>query len=348
MRMSTTPPPRLDAPVAPFRLIPADGGEAVDIDDLVSAGPVVLALVEAGQTDDARAAMLRELGQRISHAVVPVRLVLVSPGDSALGRQLGVVRVAEWMTDPKGEASRALGLLQGRKLRRARRGDGLFVVDQERVLRFAFSVQEPDQWIPASFVWSRLARLGTTTRAPAERSTQPGAPGEAELDALVREIGRRLGLPPNELTQLATASRFRDLGMTVVPDEIISKIGPLSDEEWAIVHQHPERSAEMLGPSPLFATVRAIVRASHEHVDGSGYPNGLRGEEIPLGAKILLAAESYLAIASGRGYHEHGHSADPVAELRAGIGTRYDGAVVAALESAVQAPPAAHGQADIA
>lgn len=337
--MSTTPQPRLDAPVAPFRLIPADGGVAVDLDDLVSDGPVVLALVEGGQTDDARAGMLRELGQRITQSPGRVRLVLVSAGDSALGRQLRVVRAAEWLTDPRGDASRALGLLRDRKLRRAQRGDGLFVVDQERVLRFAFSVQEPDQWIPASFVWSRLSRLGSATPAPAERTTDPGAPGEAELDELVREIGRRLGLSPNELTQLATASRFRDLGMRVVPDEIITKIGPLDDDEWAIVHRHPERSAEMLGPSPLFANVREIVRASHEHVDGSGYPNGLRGEEIPLGARILLAAEAYLAMVFGRGYHDTGRVADPLAELRAGIGSSYDGRVVQALESALEGLP---------
>lgn len=346
--MSTTPQPRLDAPVAPFRLIPADGGDAVDLDDLICEGPVVLALVNGGQTDDARAAMLRELGQRITQSPVQVRLVLVSPGDSALGRQLGVVRVAEWLTDPKGDASRALGLLQDRKLRRARRGDGLFVVDQDRVLRFAFSVQEQDQWIPASFVWSRLARLGSTTRAPVERTTDPGAPGEAELDELVRETGRRLGLSPNELTQLATAGRFRDLGMSVVPDEIITKIGPLSDDEWAIVHQHPERSAEMLGPSPLFTNVCAIVRASHEHVDGSGYPNGLRGDEIPLGARILLAAEAYLAMVFGRSYHDHVGIADPLAELRSGVGSSYDGRVVEALAAAVAGLPALRGESRLA
>src|SRR5438876_3765491 len=106
--------------------------------------------------------------------------------------------------------------------------------------------------------------------------------------------------------------------MSVVPDEIITKEGPLSDDEWAIVRRHPERSAEMLGESPLFAAVREIVRASHEHIDGSGYPNGLAGERIPLGARILLAAESYLAIAFGRSYHEPQRGTEPLDELPAG------------------------------
>jgi hypothetical protein len=338
--MSTTPRPQLDAAVAQFRLIPADGGSPLEVDDLVRGGPAVLALVDGGKTDDARAAMLRELGQRISDSAASARLLLVSPGDSALGRQLSVVRVAEWLTDPDGDAARALGVLTARKLRRDRRADGLFVLDRDRALRFAFCVEEPGQWVPASFVWSRLVRLGSAEAPPPQRLPDPGSAGEAELDALVREVGRHLGLSPNDLTQLATACRFRDLGMTVVPDEIITKIGPLTDDEWAIVHQHPERSAEMLGPSPLFAGVRDIVRASHEHMDGSGYPNGTRGEQIPLGARILLAAEAYLATAGGRTYHDPARVVDPVAELRAGAGTRYDARVVEALAEVVTASAA--------
>jgi HD domain len=339
MPMSTTPRPRLDAPVDPFRLNPADSGEPVGLDDLIASGPVVLVLVEGGRADDPRAAMLRELGERIASS--PARLVLVSPGDSELCRSLSAVRTAEWLTDPHGDASRALGTMSDRRMRKARRQDGLFVVDHDRVLRFAFRVQEKDQWIPASFVWSRLSRLGSAapTPPPAEHTADPVAPGEAELDILVREVGRRMGLSSNELTQLATASRFRDLGMSVVPDEIITKIGPLSDEEWAIVREHPQRSAEMLGTSPLFDNVRAIVQGSHEHVDGSGYPNGLQGDEIPLGSRILLAAEAYLAMVFGRRYHDRERPLNPIAELERGVGTRYDAGVVETLAAAIEQLP---------
>jgi response regulator RpfG family c-di-GMP phosphodiesterase len=346
MPMSTTPRPRLDAPVDPFRLNPADSGGPVDLDDLIASGPVVLALVDGGRADDARAAMLRELGERIASSAA--RLVLVSPGDSELGRSLSVVRVAEWLTDPSGDASRALGTLCDRRMRKTRRQDGLFVVDQDRVLRFAFRVQEKDQWIPASFVWSRLSRLGSAAPPPVEHTADPVAPGEAELDMLVREVGRRMGLSSNELTQLATASRFRDLGMSVVPDEIITKIGPLSDEEWAIVREHPQRSAEMLGTSPLFDNVRAIVQGSHEHVDGSGYPNGLQGDQIPLGSRILLAAEAYLAMVFGRRYHDRERPLNPIAELEQGVGTRYDAGVVETLAAAVEHLPELHPDAQAA
>jgi hypothetical protein len=338
MPMSTTPRPRLDAPVDPFRLTPPDSGEPVGLDDLIASGPVVLVLIEGGRSDDPRAAMLRELGERIASS--PARLVLVSPGDSDLGRSLSAVRVAEWLTDAKGDAARALGTLSDRRMRKARRQDGLFVVDRDGVLRFAFRVEEKDQWIPASFVGSRLSRLGSAAPpAPVEHTADPVAPGEAELDILVREVGRRMGLSSNELTQLATASRFRDLGMSVVPDEIITKIGPLSDEEWAIVREHPQRSAEMLGTSPLFDNVRAIVQGSHEHVDGSGYPNGLQGDEIPLGSRILLAAEAYLAMVFGRRYHDRERPLNPIAELEKGVGTRYDAGVVETLAAAVEQLP---------
>jgi hypothetical protein len=337
MPMSTTPRPRLDAPVYPFRLNPADSGEVVSLNDLIVSGPVVLALVEGGRSDDPREAMLRELGERIASSAA--RLVLVSSGDSELGRSLSTVRMAEWLTDPTGDASRALGTLSDRRMRKARRQDGLFIVDHDRVLRFAFRVEEKDQWIPASFVWSRLSRLGSDARPPAERTADPIAPGETELDILVREVGRRMGLSSNELTQLATASRFRDLGMSVVPDEIITKIGPLNDEEWAIVRQHPQRSAEMLGTSPLFDNVRAIVQCSHEHIDGSGYPNGLQGDQIPLGSRILLAAEAYLAMVFGRRYHDRERPQDPIAELEQGVGTRYDAGVVETLVAAVEHLP---------
>jgi HD-GYP domain-containing protein (c-di-GMP phosphodiesterase class II) len=159
------------------------------------------------------------------------------------------------------------------------------------------------------------------------------------MDVLVRSLGRAMGLSGTSLTQLSTAARFRDLGMRAVPDEIITKTEPLTDEEWAIVRSHPERSAEMLGPSPLFAEVRAIVRSTHEHVDGSGYPDGMSGDDIPLAARIILVAESHLAL-------EAMGDADPLSTLRERAGTVYDAGVVEALAAVLgesSASRAAHG-----
>jgi HD-GYP domain-containing protein (c-di-GMP phosphodiesterase class II) len=95
----------------------------------------------------------------------------------------------------------------------------------------------------------------------------------------------------------------------------------------------------MLGTSPLFDNVRAIVQGSHEHVDGSGYPNGLQGDEIPLGSRILLAAEAYLALVFGRRYHDRERPLNPIAELEKGVGTRYDAGVIETLAAAVEQMP---------
>jgi HD-GYP domain-containing protein (c-di-GMP phosphodiesterase class II) len=330
----TTPStPRLDEPVAPFTLHPAGDGDPVPVDRLVEDGPAVLALAEGGK-DEQLQALLRELGERIPAPAA--RLILVSPGPSEACRAVEAVRSADWLTDPDGDAAGALGIVEQRKLRRARRKEGLFVLDRGRLLRFAFVVSEPGVWVPASFVHSRLSRLAAAAAAPApaERADPVTLTEAGDMDELVRDIGMQLGLSGTRLTQLATASRFRDLGMSTVPDEIITKVEPLSDEEWEIVRAHPARSAEMLGPSPLFDQVRSIVRATHEHYDGSGYPDGLAADSIPLGARIILAAESYLALAMTG-------SDDPLDGLREDAGTRLDPAVVDALGAALAKRPAA-------
>ncbi len=161
---------------------------------------------------------------------------------------------------------------------------------------------------------------------------------DAEMEALVRSVGERLGMGEDELSRLGTASRFRDLGMAVVPDSIITKDGPLTDEEWDVIKQHPNRSAEMLGSGAQLEPVRAILRASHEHLDGSGYPLGLVGDQIPMGARILLACESYLAMTQERPYREMLGMRDAVDELRQYAGRIYDAQVVDALVAIVAAP----------
>src|SRR4029079_12306933 len=166
------------------------------------------------------------------------------------------------------------------------------------------------------------------------------------LERLVAAVGRRMGLSETELSDLATATRVRDIGMATVPDEIITKDGPLDDREWAVIRMHPERSADMLDPAPAFARVREIVRASHEHLDGSGYPHGLAGDRIPTGARILLAVESYLAMAGERSFGGLLSEQDSLDRIKLGAGRIYDPAVVAALAAGV-APEAPRAERPI-
>jgi hypothetical protein len=325
--------PQLDEPLPAFQLTSTDG-ERIAVDDLVVRGPVVLAALEGDGDGDPREPMLADLAERLGSGR---RLVVLSPGKSKVASGLAAAGGATWLQDPTGEAFAALGLTY-RKIGRSRRLGGLFVIDVDRRLRFAFTSAERDSWIPGSFVLSRLDRLGAAPQAvdpgPVDICEEPSEPG---LERLVLALGRRLGMGASDLADLATATRVRDIGMSTVPDEIITKDGPLNDEEWAVIRMHPERSAEMLDQGPTYAPVRAIVRASHEHVDGSGYPHGVAGERIPLGARILLAAESYLAMTSSGIYGGMLGTEDGLDRLRLDAGRIYDPAVVDALAAEIAA-----------
>jgi hypothetical protein len=323
--------PQLDEKLPAFQLTSADGGR-VAVDELIVRGPVVLAAVEADGDGDPRAEMLTELAGRLGGSR---RLVVMSPGASTLGSELSAAGGATWLQDPTGEAFAALGLTY-RRIGRNRKLGGLFVIDVDRRLRFAFTSAARDAWIPGSFVLSRLDRLGAAP-APAAPADVWEEQAEPELEQLVAAVGIRLGMEPPELADLTTAVRLRDIGMTTVPDEIITKDGPLDDEEWAVIRMHPERSADMLDPAPALDPVRAIVRASHEHMDGSGYPHHLAGERIPLGARILLAVESYLAMTAE---HPYGGMLSPengLQRIQQGADSIYDPRVVAALAALVAA-----------
>jgi hypothetical protein len=329
--------PQLDEPLPAFQLTSPDGAR-IAVDDLVVRGPVVLAALEADGDGDPREPMLADLAERLGGSR---RLVVMSPGKSKLASGLAAAGGATWLQDPTGEAFAALGLTY-RRIGRSRRLGGLFVIDVDRRLRFAFTSAERDAWIPGSFVLSRLDRLGAAPKAAEVKPVDiHEEPSEPELERLVLAIGRRLGMGASALADLATATRVRDVGMRSVPDDIITKDGPLDDEEWAIVRMHPERSADMLDQGATYAPVRAIVRASHEHVDGSGYPHGLAAEQIPLGARVLLAAESYLAMTSSGIYGGMLSPDDGLERLRLDAGRIYDLAVVAALAAEIAAHDAA-------
>jgi hypothetical protein len=326
--------PQLDAPLEPLRLTAA-GGASVDLGALADGAPVVLALLETEPEPGPRLDMLRELGRRLRGS--GAQLVVVTPLESAMARTLEAEALALCMTDPAANAFATLGLVE-RGIGRVRRRGGLFVVDGGGVLRFAYVAQRDHEWVPCTFVLGRLQRLGIA--AEGEGAEPPAAPApidldddveDSEIEILAGRVGAEMGMSAGELKDLATAARFRDLGMTTVPDEIITKLGPLTDEEWAIVRSHPQRSAEMLGAGVAFDVARSIIRANHEHLDGSGYPNGLAGGEIPTGARILLVVESYAAMTEDRPYRNRLEPGAAIEQLEQRSGTVYDAEAVAAL-----------------
>jgi two-component system cell cycle response regulator len=147
---------------------------------------------------------------------------------------------------------------------------------------------------------------------------------------LALAVGRKMGLVPEELDELARAAELHDVGKMAVPEEILNKPGPLDDVEWAVMKQHTIVGERILRAAPALLPVAKLVRSSHECWDGSGYPDGLAGEEIPLGARIVSVCDAYDAMITLRPYKPPIPIGEALEELRRCAGKQFDPDVVAA------------------
>jgi putative nucleotidyltransferase with HDIG domain len=120
---------------------------------------------------------------------------------------------------------------------------------------------------------------------------------------LAASIAAEMGRTDDEVEQARHAGRLHDLGMIGVPSRVLGTPGPLSDEEFAQVKQHVVLGAEFLAPYPHLSEIASFVRSHHERWDGQGYPDGLVGDQIPWGARVLAAAEVYDALTTARPHH---------------------------------------------
>jgi hypothetical protein len=146
-------------------------------------------------------------------------------------------------------------------------------------------------------------------------------------------VADRLGLDLRQRRNTEFAALLHDVGKIAVPKEIINKPGPLDDEEWKIMHKHTIEGETMLNRvGGVLADVGLIVRSSHEHFDGSGYPDGLVGEEIPIEARIVTCCDAFSAMTTTRSYRKAMPLEKALAELRACAGTQFDPDVALALE----------------
>jgi HD-GYP domain-containing protein (c-di-GMP phosphodiesterase class II) len=144
-------------------------------------------------------------------------------------------------------------------------------------------------------------------------------------------LGEQMGLEGEDLDDLRYGAIFHDIGKIAIPDAILHKPGPLTDEEREEIERHPEIGERIVAPvSSLSERVRAIVRHDHERWDGSGYPDGLRGERIPLSARIVLVVDAYHAMTSDRPYRKGMSHAEACRELEEHAGTQFDRRVVGA------------------
>jgi diguanylate cyclase (GGDEF)-like protein len=150
-----------------------------------------------------------------------------------------------------------------------------------------------------------------------------------DVTSLALEVGRSMGMEPERLDELARAAELHDIGKIAIPDTILHKPGPLDQSEWAFMQRHTIIGERILMGAPALTPVARIVRSSHERWDGTGYPDRLVGDEIPLGARIVAVCDAFDAMISDRSYRRAISDEDAIAELHRCAGTQFDPAVVA-------------------
>jgi putative nucleotidyltransferase with HDIG domain len=150
----------------------------------------------------------------------------------------------------------------------------------------------------------------------------------AAVARYAREVARLLGLSEQEQDLIHTAGLFHDIGKFIFPDSILVADRKLTDDEWETVKLHPEQGAKLVRRIEGYGPVADIVLSHHERIDGRGYPYGLSGEQIPLGSRILAAADTYDVMTARDSYRDPVSSEEALAELRRVAGSQLDEMVV--------------------
>lgn len=172
----------------------------------------------------------------------------------------------------------------------------------------------------------RQAMHAATERLTEALSSRPGWAGKPSLmiaEAAVR-VAESAGLPAGEIDRIRVASLLHDLGKLAIPDEILSKPSELAEPEWRIVAEHPKIGQVVLEQAGALRDAATIVLHHHEWYDGRGYPHGLSGEEIPVGARIVAIADAYEAMVAGRPYRPAVSHEEALVELRRHAGIQFD------------------------
>jgi diguanylate cyclase (GGDEF)-like protein len=154
---------------------------------------------------------------------------------------------------------------------------------------------------------------------------------------LADAVAKRLGMPPEAIDEVVRGAELHDVGKMAIPDAILDKPASLDDGEWSFIRRHTVIGEAILAAAPSLVPVARLVRSSHERFDGRGYPDGLSGESIPLGSRIIFACDAYDAMVSDRPYAAAMTREAALDQIRRGRGTQFDPAVVSALCDAVRA-----------
>jgi two-component system, cell cycle response regulator len=171
-----------------------------------------------------------------------------------------------------------------------------------------------------------------------DRALQTHGEGVQDLAA---GVARRLGLSDVDTEAVRLGALLHDVGKLAIPDRILEQGGPLDEAEWAFMRRHTVIGQRILEGAPALHDVALLVRSSHERHDGRGYPDGLRGHDIPCGARIIAVCDAFDAMTRERPYRAALPADAALAELQRGAGTQFDPAVVAAFAAVLEAQAAA-------
>jgi diguanylate cyclase (GGDEF)-like protein/putative nucleotidyltransferase with HDIG domain len=156
-----------------------------------------------------------------------------------------------------------------------------------------------------------------------ERDRYTGEHSE-RVSELAAEVAAKLGLDEREVERVRGAALLHDIGKVGIPDDILRKGSDLTEPEWRTMREHPVIGERIVRTIPGLGPVARIVRHEHERWDGTGYPDGLSGDEIPIGARIIFACDAYHAMVSDRPYRRALTHPEAIRELAEGAGTQFD------------------------
>jgi two-component system cell cycle response regulator len=189
-------------------------------------------------------------------------------------------------------------------------------------------------------VSARLQSAGALRGALDEANPELGGHTD-EVARLAMEVARRLDLDEDEIERVVIAAELHDIGKIAIPGSILRKTGPLDADEWDFVRRHTLIGERIAQSAPALTGVAGLIRSSHERWDGTGYPDMLAGDDIPLGSQIVFVCDAYSAMTGDRCYQPTRSPADARAELRRNAGTQFAPAVVEAFLAARPAAVAA-------
>ena len=257
-----------------------------------------LAMLPESTGADAMKATERILLELEAIEVPPLRTISVSIGVAEYGRRM---------------SSEELVAAAGKALDRARSAGGA---------RAELMAGGEEDGAEASDGEARDAVTGLA-EALLERDRYTGEHSESVV-ALATRVARGLGLDEAEVERVRSAALLHDIGKVATPDQILNKQGALDDDEWVVMREHPVVGERILRSIPGLGSVARIVRHEHERYDGGGYPDGLAGDEIPIGSRIILACDAYHAMTSDRPYRAAMSHEEAIKEIAAGAGTQFD------------------------